>query len=106
MGTLPLLSKNSAKAFGYVTYSGATPTLQAGSHNVTSITALGTGNLRVTFTTAMANTLFAAGGIAASGSNARICTESGRSTTTIEFTVYSTSNTAVDPSSISFWVLS
>lgn len=45
---------SAAKAWAYVTYSGGTPTLAA-SYGVASITDLGTGFLRITFTTAFAS---------------------------------------------------
>ena len=47
-----------AGCWGYVTYSGGTPTL-ADSHNVTSITDAGTGNLTVTVATDFANANYA-----------------------------------------------
>ena len=54
----PDLIKNSpgvAKVWGYVTYSGGTPTLASPSYNVTSITDTGTGILTVTVDTDFAD---------------------------------------------------
>lgn len=54
----PPISDGTSKAWAYVTYSAGTPTLQD-SFNVSGITDLGDGNLRVTFTTPFSSVNYA-----------------------------------------------
>lgn len=96
--------KNTAKAFGYATYSAGTPTLQAGSFNVASITDVGTGNIRFTFTNAMTDATYQCSPEVLEASNARIVQVSAKATTYVELLVSNTSGNPVDPTGVGFCI--
>lgn len=94
-----------AKAFAYLTVSGGTPSIQR-SHNVTSVTDNGTGDLTITFTTAFSDGLYAlAGTTGVAGATTNVVEQMDsvtRSTTAHRlYTANTATNTPVDVSKIS-----
>lgn len=99
-------AKNTDKAFGFATYSGGTPTLQAGSFNVASITDSGTGHIRFTFTNAMADAVYQCSPEVYDTTNARIVQVTAKATTYVELKTFNTSGSAADPDGIGFSIRS
>jgi hypothetical protein len=97
-------SQRVAKAWGYVTISGGTPTL-ADSFKVTSITDVGTGDFTVNLAVTMGNANYAVAANASTGSNktntAMVHT---RTTTAFSIKIRDHTNTDIDPDSFSFVV--
>lgn len=102
-GTSESWSSNSVVTCrGKVTVSGTTPTLVANSVNVTSVTRLGTGSYRVTFTTAMSNANYVPVVITKTLAGALPAMYSNESTTTLQIDFYLYNGVAYDPPGFSF----
>jgi hypothetical protein len=90
-------ARNTAKAFGYATYSAGTPTLQTGSFNIASITDSDTGYIRFTFTNAMANATYVAVPDLVDTDLNRKVQVVAKNTAYVELKVSNVSNNEVDP---------
>jgi hypothetical protein len=97
---------NMCKAFGYATYSAGTPTLQAGSFNIASISDIGEGIIRFTFTNAMANATFVAIPETAEASNERHVSIYAKNTAYVEVIARNGAGSPVDPTGIGVAVFS
>lgn len=97
----PVTLKNASKAWGYVTFSGGTPTLQTGGQNIASITDEGDGDITFTLTAGMSDTNYVVVGTAGAASNPRIVTVKARQTGSFRVGVYNTSGSLVDPENLS-----
>lgn len=97
---------SAAKAWGYVTYSGATPTLAAG-YNIASIAAGGTGVLTVNFTVSFASVNYVGVADAVSGSSLLNNSTQPSPTTASQMTIQHREGAAgavADPDRLSFVV--
>ncbi len=96
---------SAAKCWGYVTYSGGAPTLQA-SYNITSITDSGVGDLTVTIATDFSSANYAvvaSGGINRAANDNNIFEESSSRTAGVfELNLFTTAGAAADPTQVSF----
>jgi hypothetical protein len=90
---------NTAKAFGIATYSGGTPTLQT-SYGIASVTDVGTGLIRFTFTDAFLHANYCAITSAESSASTRQAAISSKATTHVEVIVRNESGTGADPTSV------
>lgn len=95
-------SPNAAKAWGYVTWSGGTPTLQTNS-NIASITDNGQGDITFTFTTAISTANYAAVATVRD-TNPRLATVISQTTTAVRIEIKDLAGTSQDPSALSLIV--
>lgn len=93
------------KAWGYVTYSGGTPTLQT-SYGVTSITDTNQGRLTVNLSITLSSTAYAVVATADDGGSGEplICGVISKGTTSFEIQIRQISKSLVDPASVAFMV--
>ena len=96
-----IVAPNAPSVSGFVTYSGATPTLQRALG--CTITDTATGQLTVNFTVSFANTNYAAFAIS-SHTNVRIARIVTRAVGSMLIETYNASGTLADPDDISFFV--
>jgi hypothetical protein len=94
---------SAAKSWGYITYSGGTPTLQV-NYNITSITDTATGVLTVTIDTNHSGVNYSVSSTAGRSSSTAIVTEDSddRAAGAFKLTILDDANGAIDPVSISF----
>jgi hypothetical protein len=97
---------NTCKAFGYATYSGGTPTLQAGSFNIASISDINQGIIRFTFTAEMANATYVAIPEVVEPGNTRYVNIYAKNVAYVEIIVRNSSNSEVDPTGVGVAVFS
>jgi hypothetical protein len=94
---------SAAKFFGHVTYSGGTPTLQAGSYNVASIHDDAEGVLTVTFSTAFSSIYYASFAIAHNSTTDRVIANiRAQATGSITFGMRTDGGSAIDPVALTF----
>lgn len=97
-------AKNAAKAWGYATYSGGTPTLQSGSHNIASVTDNGAGDITFTFTSALSDANYAAVALATISGGVRIVGIESQTSGAVRLITRNSSFSATDPDAISIVV--